>query len=57
MATGDSTLLFDGQTSYVEIADSARAVQRSIVSPFSNGIEEFEGQRRTKDSLGRKSLN
>jgi len=34
-----------------------RAVQRSIVSPFSNGIEEFEGQRRTKDSLGRKSLN
>ena len=23
MATGDSTLLFDGQTSYVEIADSA----------------------------------
>ena len=28
----------------------ARAVQRSIVSPFSNGIEEFEGQRRTKDS-------
>ena len=35
----------------------ARAVQRSIVSPFSNGIEEFEGQRRTKDSLGRKSLN
>ena len=25
--------------------------------PFSNGIEEFEGQRQTKDSLGRKSLN
>ena len=24
---------------------------------FSNGIEEFEGQRRTKDFLGRKSLN
>ena len=34
-----------------------RAVQRSIVSPFSNGVEEFEAQRRTKDSLGRKSLN
>ena len=31
--------------------------QRSIVSPFSNGVEEFEAQRRTKDSLGRKSLN
>ena len=36
---------------------STRAVQRSIVSPFSNGVEEFEAQRRTKDSLGRKSLN
>jgi len=34
-----------------------RAVQRSIVSPLSNGVEEFEAQRRTKDSLGRKSLN
>ena len=40
-----------------EVEVQARAVQRSIVSPFSNGIEEFEGQRRTKDSLGRKSLN
>ena len=40
-----------------ELLERSRAVQRSIVSPFSNGVEEFEAQRRTKDSLGRKSLN
>src|SRR5208282_66622 len=44
-------------SSGIRFAGTGRAVQRSIVSPFSNGIEEFEGQRRTKDSLGRKSLN
>ena len=58
---GEAGIFFDEPVQSRDIgammAIMVRAVQRSIVNPFSNGVEEFEAQRRTKHSSGRKSLN